>query len=97
VTSRVSRVVVGEFTVVVGEFAVVVEEFTIVVREFVEVVEELAGVVGADVVTSVTLQDFWSTTTPTKCSKRPKNGSHSNFATNFFWLNVVALVRVAIA
>ena len=38
-TNRVSRVVVGEFTVVVGEFA--------------EVVGELAGVVGADIVTSV--------------------------------------------
>ena len=39
-TSRVSRVVVGEFTVVVGEFTVVVGE--------------LAELVGADVVTSVT-------------------------------------------
>ena len=53
VTSRVSRVVVREFTVVVGEFAVVVGEFTVVVGEFTEVVGELTEVVGAGVVTSV--------------------------------------------
>ena len=67
-TSRVSRsvvgeftvvvgeftVVVGEFAVVVGEFTVVVEEFTVVVGEFAEVVGELVEVVGVDVVTSVT-------------------------------------------
>ena len=59
-TSRVSRVVVGEFTVVVGEFAVVVGEFTVVVGEFTvvvgeftEVVGELAEMVGVGVVTSV--------------------------------------------
>jgi hypothetical protein len=34
---------------------------------------------------------------PKKCSKRPKNGSNCTFATIFFWLKVVALVRVAIA
>ena len=45
-TSRVSRLVIGEFTVVVGEF-------TVVVGEFIVVVGELAEVVDADMVTSV--------------------------------------------
>jgi len=43
------------------------------------------------------LQDFRSNAMPKKCSKRPKNGSNCTFATIVFWLNVVALVRVAIA
>jgi hypothetical protein len=43
------------------------------------------------------LQGFVSNATPKKCSRRHKNGRNSTFATFFFWLNVVALVTVAIA
>jgi hypothetical protein len=41
-------------------------------------------------------EDFRSNATPNKCCERPKNGSNSIFATIFVWLNVVALVTVAI-
>jgi hypothetical protein len=44
-----------------------------------------------------TLEGFVSSATPKKCSKRHKNGSNSTFATFSFWLNVVAIVTVAIA
>jgi hypothetical protein len=46
---------------------------------------------------ALALQGFVSNATPKKCSKRHKNGINSTFATFLFWLNIVALVTVAIA